>query len=72
MDAESWLLVPGAGIEPARTLADPRDFKTHPSVTYNHLSHNRAQNQRGSWSGAVPSPALTAGSLGTMTGTSPP
>ncbi len=36
MDAESLILVPGAGIEPARTLADPRDFKSRVSTKFHH------------------------------------
>ena len=66
MDAESWLLVPGAGIEPARTLADPRDFKTHPSCTYQSLSHDTTRNQRVSLSRGVPSVRVGANGSGTQ------
>jgi hypothetical protein len=35
--APKWLiLVPGAGIEPARTLPDPRDFKSRVSTKFHH------------------------------------
>ena len=61
--------VPGAGVEPARNLAIPRDFKTHPLFTYHYLSHYRAENQRGSWAGDVPSLVLAVDGLGTITGT---
>jgi len=40
--ATKWLiLVPGAGIEPARTLPGPRDFKSTPTL---FLPHSTTQN----------------------------
>jgi hypothetical protein len=42
-----WLiLVPGAGIEPARTLPGPRDFKLLPLFSYQSLSNSNTQNQK--------------------------
>ena len=32
--AKLLILVPGAGVEPARTLADPRDFKSRVSTNF--------------------------------------
>jgi hypothetical protein len=58
-------LVPGAGLEPARTLPGPRDFK---SVTYRlqrELTHVKALYQRLCNSGAAPLFVLLPGTSAT-------
>ena len=46
-------LVPGAGLEPARTLPGPRDFKSANYSRYQQLTCRKVQYQRGFPTGAV-------------------
>ena len=48
------ILVPGAGLEPARTLPGPRDFKSANYSRYQQLTCRKVQYQRGFPTGAVP------------------
>ena len=48
------ILVPGAGLEPARTLPGPWDFKSTNYSRYQQLICRKVQYQRGFPTGAVP------------------
>ncbi len=63
------ILVPGAGLEPARTRQGPRDFKSqfHPTEQYSLQSN--IQNARVLRFGVCACPLLVRGGLGTVTGT---
>ena len=48
------ILVPGAGLEPARTLPGPRDFKSTEYCHHEQLTNSKALYQWGFPTGAVP------------------
>ncbi len=39
--ANLLILVPGAGLEPARILPDPRDFKSHSTLAQQHQAKSK-------------------------------
>ena len=41
--AKLLILVPGAGLEPARTLPGPRDFKSHPALMQQRQTKSKSR-----------------------------
>jgi len=62
-------LVPGAGLEPARTLPGPRDFKSHPTLAQQHQPKPKIRFFRGLGAGVCPCLSVPLDGLGTATGT---
>src|SRR5215475_5672325 len=62
-------LVPGAGLEPARTLPGPRDFKSHSVLTQQHQRKLKVRFSRGLVAGVCSCLLVTFYGLGTVTGT---
>ena len=73
VEGNPWLsrvvLVPGAGLEPARTLPGPRDFKSYHTLAEQYQAQSHALLSRGLRAGVCPRLLLPSDSLGTVTGT---
>jgi hypothetical protein len=69
MGAKLLNLVPGAGLEPARTRQGPRDFKSQYYIAEQYSWQSITQNATFLMFGACPYLLLVRGRLGTLTGT---
>jgi hypothetical protein len=63
------ILVPGAGLEPARTLPVPRDFKSHSTLAQRHQTKSNPCLFRGLTAGVCSCLLWPFDGLGTATGT---
>jgi hypothetical protein len=61
--------MPGAGLEPARTLPGPRDFKSENDFAKQHSSRSKARKASDLWFGVCLCSLVDFGGLGTATGT---
>jgi hypothetical protein len=62
-------LVPGAGLEPARTLPGPRDFKSHFTLTQQHQAKPKTRFFKSLSTGVCSCLLVLFDGLGTATGT---
>ena len=67
--AKLLILVPGAGLEPARTLPSPRDFKSHYVLAQQHQMKSKLIFFRGLRAGVCSCLLVHFSGLGTVTGT---
>ena len=67
--ANLLILVPGAGLEPARILPDPRDFKSHSTLVQQHRARSNLRFSRGLAAGVCSSLLVPFDGLGTVMGT---